>query len=430
MSVDELLARRARHFSKAMSVHYANPIEVVRGQGAYLFDPQGREYLDCINNVAHVGHAHPRVAEAAYEQLRVLNTNTRFLYEQLVDYAERLTALLPEPLSTCFLVNSGSEANELALRLARTHTGRRGVVVLEGAYHGNTTSLIDLSPYKFDGPGGEGRQAHVQVAATPDPYGGRYGGDDSGQAYSADVAAALERGAAAGHPAGAFFAEPLLGCAGQVEPPPGYLAGAFAAVRAAGAVCVADEVQVGFGRVGDRFWAFETQQAVPDIVTLGKPIGNGHPLGAVVTTPEIAESFANGMEYFNTFGGNPTSCAIGRTVLDIIADEGLQDHAHAVGNRLVAGFTELAERHQVIGDVRGRGLFLGVALVSDRDTRAPAADVARSLVRRLRDEHRILLSVEGPGDNVLKLKPPLPFSVADTDRLVAAVDRELESRAL
>lgn len=426
MPADAILARRDRRFSAAMSVQFPDdPIHVVRGEGAYLYDADGRDYLDCVNNVAHVGHAHPRVAEAAYRQLQSLNTNTRFLYEQLVDYADQLTALLPDPLSKCFLVNSGSEANELALRLARTHTGRRGVAVLDGAYHGNTTTLIDVSPYKFDGSGGDGRQPFVQVAATPDPYAGNRRGADSGAAYAGDVAAALERGADEGIPAAAFLAEPLLGCAGQVEPPAGYLPAAFAAARDAGAVCIADEVQVGFGRVGDGFWAFENQQTVPDIITLGKPIGNGFPLGAVVTTPQIAESFANGMEYFNTFGGNPASCVVGSTVLDIIVGERLREHAYDVGQRLRSGFTDLAARHPAIGDVRGRGLFLGVALVSDRDTRAPATDLARTLVRRLRSEDRILLSLEGPGDNVLKIKPPLPFSMADADRLLEATDRVL-----
>jgi len=426
-TVDELLARRARHLPRATSLHYDRPLHIVRGEGTYLIDADGTRYLDCINNVSHVGHANPRVAEAACRQMRVLNTNARFLYEQLFDYVERLTDLLPDPLSICFLVNSGSEANELALRIARAHSKRRGVVVLDGAYHGNTTSLIDISPYKFNGKGGEGRPPHVQIAATPDPYDGRFRGDASGADYAQDVADAFERAEQDGHPAGTFIAESLLGCAGQIDPPPGYLQAAYAAARAAGAVCIADEVQIGFGRMGTDFWGFQTvgQDVVPDIVTLGKPIGNGHPLGAVVTTPEIAESFATGMEYFNTYGGNPVSCVVGSAVLDVIEQDGLQEHARLVGERLARGFAELAQRHSVIGDMRGHGLFRGVALVTDRETHTPATSLARSLVQRLREDEQILLSLEGPGDNVLKLKPPMPFADSDADRLLEAIDRLL-----
>ncbi|TWP38574.1 aminotransferase class III-fold pyridoxal phosphate-dependent enzyme [Leekyejoonella antrihumi] len=424
-TVDDLLARRARHLPQAMSLHYDRPLHIVRGDGAYLIAADGTRYLDCINNVSHVGHANAHVAEAACRQMRMLNTNARFLYAELFDYVERLTDRLPAALSVCFLVNSGSEANELALRIARARTHRRGTVVLDGAYHGNTTSLIDISPYKFNGRGGEGCPPHVQVAATPDPYDGRFRGESSGSDYAQDVTKALERSTQAGHPAGTFITESLLGCAGQVDPPDGYLAAAYAAARAAGAVCIADEVQIGFGRMGDTFWGFETQGVVPDIVTLGKPIGNGHPLGAVVTTPEIAESFATGMEYFNTFGGNPVSCVIGSAVLDVIDSEGLQEHARRVGEHLEHGFADLAKRHQAIGDTRGRGLFRGVALVTDRQTHAPATSLARTLVQQLREEEQILLSLEGPGDNVLKLKPPMPFSEGDADRLLDALDRLL-----
>jgi 4-aminobutyrate aminotransferase-like enzyme len=419
-----MLARRAAHFSAAMSVHYREPIHVVRGEGQYLYDSQGTQYLDCINNVPLVGHGHPKVVEAISRQLAQLNTNTRFLYDQMLDYAERLTALLPDPLSVCFFVNSGSEANELALRLARAHTKRRGVVVLDGAYHGHTTSLIDISPYKFNGRGGDGRPDHVQVAPTPDAYRGVHRGPDAGTDYAAEVRDALVGAADEGQPAGMFIAESMLGCAGQIDPPEGYLPKAYEYARHAGAVVVADEVQLGFGRVGSHYWAFEAHGARPDIVTFGKPIGNGFPLGAVVTTREIAASFANGMEYFNTFGGSPAACAAGLAVLDVLGEDGLLEHARNVGRHLADGFRALATRHEAIGDVRGRGLFLGVDLVQDRSTRAPATGLAGDLVETLRKE-AILLSTEGPGDNVLKIKPPLPFSTADADRLIDAVDRYL-----
>lgn len=417
----EMLARRAAHISAALSVHYRRPLHVVRGSGQYLYDDAGTRYLDCINNVPLVGHSHPLVAEAVFRQLRTLNTNTRFLYDQLAEYAERLTALFPAPLDICFLVNSGSEANELALRLARSCTGRRGVVVLDHAYHGNTTSLIDISPYKFNGPGGSGRPEHVQVAAMPDSYRGSFaGGGSSAAGFAADVARAIASGA----PPGLFIAESLLGCAGQIDPPAGYLPRAYAAARSAGAVVAADEVQIGFGRIGPEMWGFAAQGALPDIVTLGKPMGNGFPLGAVVTTAAIAASFEGGMEYFNTFGGSPAACAAGMAVLDVLAAEGLPDHALAVGSYLAGGLRALAARHEAIGDVRGRGLFLGVDLVTSRETRQPAGALAGSLVEALRDEG-ILLATEGPGGNVLKIKPPLPFSVSDADLLIDAVDRFL-----
>ena len=309
------------------------------------------------------------MVRAAAAQMAALNTNTRYLHPLLVTYARRLAATCPDPLSVVFLVNSGSEANDLALRLARAHTGRRDVVVLDQAYHGHLSSLVEISPYKFGGPGGAGRPAHVHVAPLP----------------PADPRADAVRARLEEAPAAAFFAEPLPGVAGQVVPPDGYLAAAFAHAREAGAVCVADEVQIGFGRVGSHFWAFEAQGVVPDIVTAGKPIGNGHPLGAVITTPEIARSFETGMEYFNTFGGNPVSCAAGLAVLDVIADERLQARAARLGAVLLDGLRSLAERQPLIGDVRGRGLFLGVELVRDRATREPAAAEA---ARRRRSRAR------------------------------------------
>ncbi|MEE8522931.1 MAG: aminotransferase class III-fold pyridoxal phosphate-dependent enzyme, partial [Thermoanaerobaculia bacterium] len=304
---EETLAARRRHLGPSLSISYRQPLKIVRGWMQYLFDHRGRPYLDAVNNVCHVGHCHPRVVEAACRQMERLNTNTRYLYDQLTEYAERLTAILPDPLSVCYFVCSGSEANDLALRMARTHTGRRGAIVIDGAYHGNTGCVIGLSPYKFDGPGGPGAPEDVRVVTMPDGYRQRFGHSDpaAGRKYADEVAAAAADLERAGHGTAAFFCEPMLGCGGQVILPDGYLEHAFGHVRAAGGVCVADEIQVGFGRAGSHFWAFETQGVVPDVVTLGKPIGNGHPLAAVVTTPEIAASFDNGMEYFNTFGGNP-----------------------------------------------------------------------------------------------------------------------------
>ncbi|WP_412062070.1 aminotransferase class III-fold pyridoxal phosphate-dependent enzyme [Rubrivirga sp. IMCC45206] len=417
-TADALLAARRAHVAPSLSVSYRRPLAIVRGRGQLVYDVDGRAYLDAVNNVAHVGHEHLRVVDAAQRQTAVLNTNTRYLHPLLATYAERLAATLPDPLSVCFLVNSGSEANDLALRLARAHTGRRDVAVLDHAYHGHTSALVDISPYKFDGHGGRGRPSGTHVAPLPDPYRGRYRGSDTAERYAAHVGEIAGRESLA-----AFVAESIPGVAGQVVLPDGFLRAAYGHTREHGVVCIADEVQVGFGRVGSAFWAFETQGVVPDIVTMGKPIGNGHPLAAVVTTPAIAASFANGMEYFNTFGGNPVSCAVGLAVLDVIEDEGLQAHALAVGDRLLAGLRELAH-HPAVGDVRGLGLFVGVELVADREARTPAPEITAYVAERMRDAG-ILVSTDGPDRNVIKLKPPMVFSSADADRLVATLDRVL-----
>ncbi len=426
MTAAEILAARRHLLGPSLSLSYRTPLHIVRGSGAYLYDADGRSYLDCVNNVAHVGHAHPRVVEAGVAQMRLLNTNTRYLHENVVRYAERLTGLLPDHLEVCFFVNSGSEANELALRLARTSTGRPDVATVDVAYHGNTQRLIEISPYKFNGPGGAGRRDDIHVVPLPDGYRGphRGTGPETAEAYLSETREVLAVAAATGRAPGALIAEAIPSVAGQIVPPPGWLAGLFDAGREVGAVPIADEVQVGFGRVGTDTWAFGAQRARPDIVTMGKPIGNGHPLGAVVTTRAIADAFANGMEYFNTFGGNPVSAAIGLAVLDVIEDEGLQDHARVIGERLLAGLWDLAARHESIGDVRGSGLFVGIELVRDRAARTPDADRAGALADRAA-ELGVLLSTDGPDHNVMKIKPPLVFSAADADRLVETVDAVL-----
>ena len=405
---DHLLRARRVSSSPAQSIAYREPLRIVRGRGQYLYDDQGRQYLDFVNNVCHVGHAHPRVVRAAADQMSRLNTNTRYLHDLLVSYSRRLTATLPDPLNVVFLVNSGSEANDLALRLARTYTGRRDVIVLDHAYHGNLQSLIDISPYKFDGPGGTGRPDHVRQCPVP--------------VVAADASTV---GAAAGscQPA-AFIAESVLGVAGQVMLPAGYLQGAYREARAHGALCIADEVQVGFGRLGEVFWGFELGEVVPDIVTMGKPIANGHPVGAVVTTPEIAHAFANGMEYFNTFGGNPVSCAAAVEVLGVVEDERLQSHAATLGTSIKNSLTRLADRHTMIYDVRGSGLFLGVELRTDEG--APAGAMASAVVERAR-QAGVLLSTDGPHHNVIKMKPPMVVNDTDADRLVAVLDEALET---
>ncbi|MCX6545680.1 MAG: aminotransferase class III-fold pyridoxal phosphate-dependent enzyme [Acidobacteria bacterium] len=425
-----LLAARREHVGPSLSVSYRRPLTIVRGWMQHLYDAGGQAYLDAVNNVPHVGHCHPHVVEAGQRQMAVLNTNTRYLHDALTQYADRLSAMLPDPLRVCFFVNSGSEANELALRLARAVTGSRETVVVDAAYHGNTTSLVEISPYKFDGPGGSGAAPHIHKVPTPDVYRGLYRGPAShaGALYASHVGDAVDTIVKRGGRPGAFIAESILSCAGQIVLPPGYLAEAYRHVRNEGGVCIADEVQVGFGRVGTHVWAFETQGVVPDIVTLGKPIGNGHPLGAVITTREIARAFANGMEYFNTFGGNPVSCAIGMAVIDVIEREHLQSQALQVGTHLLSRLKDLMSRHRAIGDVRGLGLFVGVELVLNRETLSPAGALAGIVANRMRDRG-VLVSTDGPLHNVLKIKPPLVFTIHDADVLVVTLDHVLEETA-
>ena len=425
-SPDPLDDRRAAAFGSNLSVAYDEPLHIVRGIGSFLYDTMGRGYLDCVNNVAHVGHERASVVEAGKRQMGVLNTNTRYLHENVIVYAERLAGLLPNPLSVCFFVNSGSEANELALRMARVHSGGRGIVGIEGGYHGNTQGLLDVSHYKHAGSGGSGAPAWVRMVPTPDDYRGEFGRQvpDRADRYAEHVRAAFIALANDGYPAAAYLAESILSCGGQIEPPAGYLKAAYRHSRSAGAVCIADEVQIGFGRVGSHMWGFEAAGVIPDIVTLGKPIGNGHPIGAVVTTPEIAASFANGMEVFSTFGGNPVSAAIGTAVLDVVEGDSLREHAAIVGGTLKANLASLAMQHDCIGDVRGRGLFLGIEFVKSRPSREPSPEIAHHVATRAKDLG-VLLSTDGPLNNVIKIKPPMTFSQANAERLVATLDQVL-----
>lgn len=424
-----LLPRRAQDIGPSLSVSYTDKLKILRGEGAYLIDHTGRKLLDAVNNITHVGHCHPHVVRALAGQAATLNTNSRYLSEGMLDYAERLTATLPGNLKVAYFVNSGTEANELALRIARCVTGQKSTVVLDWAYHGNSGGMVDISPYKFKRKGGYPQPDFVEIAAFPDPYRGphRGMGEAAARTYAADIDACLARIAAkTGTTATSFIAESISGVGGQVIYPDGYLAAVYAKVRAAGGVCIADEVQCGFGRVGSAFWAFELQGVIPDIVVMGKPIGNGHPLAAVVTTPEIAARFANGMEYFNSFGGNPVSMAVGMAVLDVIEAEDLQSKALTTGDHLLARFREMAQHQPLIGDVRGAGLFLGIDLVTDRETLAPATAQAAWIVNHMR-QNAVLASTDGPSDNVLKFKPPMVFGKIEADILCAALDSAFTS---
>ncbi|XP_036372286.1 ethanolamine-phosphate phospho-lyase [Megalops cyprinoides] len=421
---------RKKHIGPSCKVFFSHdPIKIVRAKGQYMYDESGERYLDCINNVAHVGHCHPDVVRAGAEQMELLNTNSRFLHDNLVQYAQRLQATLPDKLSVCYFVNSGSEANDLALRLAWQYTGHKDIITLDHAYHGHVSSLIAISPYKFHQLADLERDLSVHVAPSPDIYRGKYREDhpDPATAYADEVLNIIQRAHGKGRKIAAFIAESLQSCGGQVIPPPGYFQKVAEHVRRAGGVFIADEVQVGFGRVGSHFWAFQLQgeDFTPDIVTMGKPIGNGHPLSCVVTTREIAEAFmSSGMEYFNTFGGNPVSCAIGLAVLDVIEKEDLQGNAARVGNYLNRLLAQLKETHPLVGDIRGVGLFVGVELVRDRAKRTPATAEAQEVIYKLKEQH-ILLSADGPHRNVLKFKPPMCFSEEDAKFAVDKIDEIL-----
>ncbi|KQU66769.1 hypothetical protein ASC75_09120 [Aminobacter sp. DSM 101952] len=419
----EIVAARKTSLLPNLSISYSQPIKFVRGEGAWLIDDRGRAYLDCFNNVCHLGHAHPDVVEAIATQAAKLNTNTRYLHDAIVTYAERLTATLPEGLSVASFACSGSEANSLALRMSRTLTGSNDALVLDWAYHGTTQELIDLSPYKYKRKGGKGRPAHVFEATIPDSYRAPsdWPAEQHAKRFAESIAGQIETMRKQGRAPAFFIAESIPSVAGQVFLPEGYLKEVYAMVRAAGGFCIADEVQVGFGRVGSHWWAFETQGVVPDIVTMGKPIGNGHPMSALVTTRDIADRFNNGMEYFNTFGGNPVSCAAGLAVLDVIERDRLRDNAADVGAYLVGRFRDMQTRYEVIGDVRGMGLFLGIELVTDRRTREPATAFARKVNDGAR-ARGVLIGTEGPHDNVLKMRPPMIFTRRDADHLVGVLE--------
>ena len=407
------------------------PLEIVRGFGTWLWDVRGIPYLDLYNNVPCVGHCHPEVVSAAVTQLSLLNSNTRYLHRNILEYAEALTALFPPPLSVCFFLNSASEANECALRLARSATGREDVLVLDHAYHGNTNTLISCSPYKFAGPGGSGKIAPgIHVAPCPDTYRGPFAGsplrDQAELYYNAKggvgeilrgcrprAAAAVRGGEPEGLGLACFIAESMPSVAGQLFFPPGFLQRVYAGVREAGGVCIADEVQTGFGRLGGGFWwGFQAQGVTPDIVVLGKPAGNGFPLGVVVTTPAIAASFDNGMEFFSTFGGNPVAGAVGKAVLKVLQEEGLRERAGETGAWFLGELQALGKEFSIIGDVRGMGLYIGLELVRHRGSREPATREASYIVNRLK-ERGVLVGTEGPYDNVIKIRPPLSITLPE-----------------
>ena len=427
-SSEALLERRHASLSPGLGLSYERPVHVVRGEGVWLFGPNGETWLDAYNNVPQVGHCHPRVVDAIARQAAALNTNTRYLYEPLVEYAERLTATMPAELDTCFMVSSGSEANDLAWRIAKACTGHDGALVMERAYHGFTDALVPLSPEDDDGP--TRLAAHVATLPPPDEFRGPWDRSvaDRGERYAALADHALERLAAKGHAPAAVFVDTVFSSNGIIDAAPGYLDGVRARVRAAGGLFIADEVQAGFGRSGSHMWGFERAGVAPDVVTLGKPIGNGHPIGAVVVRRELALRFAAHTHFFSTTGGNPVSCVAGLAVLEVIERERLLENAARVGAELEAGLERLAQRHALIGDVRGAGLFLGVELVRDRATQEPAEPETRAVLNELR-RTGVLVGREGRYGNVLKIRPPLVFQSSHVRRFLSALDGALEVAA-
>ena len=421
----EVLKMRKDFVNPAIFHYYKKPIMIVEGKGQYLFDETGRRYLDGFGGIVtvSVGHCHPEVVKAANQQNETIqHTTTIYLNPGIALYAKELAAKMPGDLKVCYFVNSGSEANDLAVLMARAHTGNYDLVALRNAYHGGSPGAMALTSHhtwKFNVPHSFG----VQHARMPDPYRGPFGMDDpdAGKKYAADVAETIQFGTS-GRIAG-FIAESIQGVGGSVVFPDGYLKHAYEHARAAGALCIADEVQAGFGRTGTHFWGFETQGVMPDIVTMAKGIGNGCPLAAVVTTPEIARSLASRI-HFNTFGGNPVSCAQGRAVLRVIENEGLQANCLNIGAYLTAGFEKLAGKHSIIGQVRGKGLMLGVELVKDRNTKEPAKEQCAEVFERCKDLG-LLIGKGGLWGNTLRIKPPMCIHQADADFMLEVIDAAL-----
>jgi ethanolamine-phosphate phospho-lyase len=410
--VEAKIEKRHRYVSRIVSISYEKPVYMVGAAFQYMYDGCGNTYLDAYNNIPHVGHSHPRVVEAGQKQMARLNTNTRYVYDLFQEYSEKLLSKFPDSLSKVFFVNSGSEASDLAIRIARHYTQSHNLMVMEHGYHGHTMTGIEISDYKFSNKKGPGQKPWILKAPIPDTFWGKYKGVDAGQKYALEAKQLLD---SSSERIAAFITEPVVGCGGQVPLAPGYLKHLYPAIRAQGGVCISDEVQTGFGRLGEYFWGFEAQNVIPDIVVLGKPMGNGHPMGAVITTNEIARSFEEGVEFFSSFGGNPVSCAIGLQVLKVMEEENLQQNAYEVGKYYKKLMRELANDFKCIGDVRGSGLFLGFEIINDDDK--PDTQLAKHIKNALRNRH-ILISTDGPYDSVLKSKPPLCFNKKNAEEVV------------
>ncbi len=412
-----LLKNRTEHFGKNLSLSYTDPIHMTGAAFQYMYDAEGNTFLDAYNNIMLAGHCHPLVVRAGQQAMAKLNTNTRYLYASLEKYSTALLEKFPPTLNKVFFVNSGSEASDLAIRMAKYHTKKKKIMVMEHGYHGHTNTGIQISSYKYQAAGGVGQQTDTIETPLPKAFGSKW--LDDGSAGTEFAKRTLEQIAENSGDIAAFIAEPIVGCAGQVPLAKGYLKAVYPKIREHGGLCISDEVQVGFGRLGDVFWGYELYGVIPDIVVIGKPMGNGHPLGAVITTEEVMQSFEKGPEFFSSFGGNPVSCAIGLAILEVIEEEGLKEHAKITGNYLINQLRGLQKTHSVIGDVRGYGLFLGMEL--NGIDGQPLTDLASFLKNKLREQY-ILVSTDGPHENVIKIKPPLSFNKANCDELVSKID--------
>lgn len=417
------ILRRRNEVLGQTYMFYDKPVHLVRGAGSSVFDIDGKRYLDCYNNVPNVGHSHPHVVAAIAAQAAMLNTNTRYLHGEIVRLAERLSKTMPPELDTWVFTCSGSEANDLAVRIARTVTGRQGVLVTENSYHGNTTVTTDLSLIEYDK---DARPAWVGLLPPPNVYRGLYqtGEADIGEKYARHVDFARADMIASGQDVAAMLVDSIFDANGALVPPPDYLSDAYRRTRSAGGLCIADEVQMGFGRSGTHMWGFEAFGVVPDIVTMGKPMGNGHPIAAVVMRREIASEFREHIGYFNTFGGNTVSCAAANATLDVLIHDRLMDRAKVVGEALKARLDLLAAKYDCIGYIHGRGLFYGIDLVTDRVSKTPARNAARWIRERLK-MLGVMAASTGPFGNIIKLRPPLSFSLYDVDECASALDSAL-----
>ena len=414
---EKILLKRKKNIAQNLSISYREPLHMLEAKGQFFYDDQGRKYLDCVNNISHVGHSNKFVHDALVSQNLKLNTNTRYLYNIINEYSDRLLKTFPKQLNKIFFVCTGSEANDLALRIAKNYTKAQNVLVMDNAYHGHTNSLIDLSPYKFNSKGGEGKKDYVHVLRMPDEIRGKWTKQNNKwiNKYIDEAKEIIKKHFNKKNSLSGFFFESILGCGGQIELPKGYLKNIFKLVRQKNALCIADEVQTGFGRVGSNFWAFQEHGIVPDIVTLGKPMGNGHPIAAVVTTKKIADSFNNGMEYFNSFGGNPVSCAVGNAVLDVIEKDNLQKNSKVVGDYFIKKLKNIQKKFpNFISKISGKGLFIGIDFIFNGDLLLPNPKLATKLINSLRLKG-ILLSTDGPFNNVIKIKPPLVFNKDNAD---------------
>lgn len=409
----EQLKKRSTNLGKALSLSYINPIQMQRSAFQYMYDGQGNTILDAYNNIMLAGHCHPKVVRAGRQVMARLNTNTRYVFPEILAYSETLLSKFPQSLDKVFFVNSGSAATDLAIRMALAYSKKKKIMVLEHGYHGNTRVGIDISHYKYGQGNNLGKQDYIVEAPMPKVFGS--GLKDDGSAGKHFAQETMSRIDGAKGKIATFIAEPIMGCGGQVPLAKGYLKEVYPKIRAQGGICISDEVQVGFGRLGDFFWGYEMHEVVPDMVILGKPMANGHPIGAVVTTSEISESFAQGPEFFSSFGGNPVSCAIGHAVLQVIQEEKLQEHAKKVGDYLQSLLVELQQEFLEIANIRGMGLFIGVELLDKKGN--PNTMLAHRVKNELRENY-ILIGTDGPYDNVLKIKPPLSFSEKDADLLL------------